>query len=260
VSKSENSNDRSRALPPPGRASGQPKPPPPTFGDPTPPQGQVLGRVPVAKVPASEVHRLHVDPPQPATASPPRPRREAPARPPTANPNAAPVLTKVPPPFTVRVSQFLWVMSLLAGAIAIVYLFVIREDEVPLIADMVRGVAEGRSDETYTAAADIVYWSIFGAAVALLLVQIVLLVSFSNRKPNARWWQLATVIGQILVFLLSFEFLGDGQHGPVLRQVLVAQWGLALLALLMSSFRNALQWTARRHDVRRAGGGEGPEF
>jgi hypothetical protein len=158
------------------------------------------------------------------------------------------------------VSQFLWVMSLLAGGIAVVYLFVIREDQVPLIADVVRTVAEGRSDETYTAAADIIFWSVFGLAVGLLLWQIVLLVSFSNRKPNVRWWQLATVAAQILLFLLSLEIIAVGDNGPLVRQVFLAQWGIALVALLFSTFRGALQWTARRHDIRRAGEDGGSDF
>jgi hypothetical protein len=254
-------DDRSRALAGPGRASARPKPPPPTFED-SPPPGKAIGRVPVRKVPASTVQRT----PAPADASaqgtpppPPTPRREPPARPPTASANAAPVLTKRPPPFTVRLSQFLWVLSLLTGGIAVVYLFVIREDQLPVIADVVRAVEEGRSEETYTAAADIIFWVVFGAALALLLVQIVLLVSFTNRKPHVRWWQLATVVGQILLFLLSTEIFTTGEHGPVLRQVLLAQWALALLALLFSTFHGALQWTARKYDVRRAGA-DGDQF
>jgi hypothetical protein len=258
-------DDRSRALAGPGRASARPKPPPPTFGDPQHETGTALGRVPVAKATAAEVTAARPsgsrdgaspagqrDGAPPASAS--RSRREAPERPPTGSPNAAPILTKLPPPFTVRLSQFLWVLSLLTGGIAVVYLFVIREDQVPLITEVVKGVAEGRSEETYTAAADILYWSVFAVMVSLLLIQIVLLVSFTNRKPNVRWWQLATVLGQIGLFLLSSEFFATGEHGPVLRQVLFAQWALAALALLFSSFRGALQWTARKYDVRRAGG------
>jgi drug/metabolite transporter (DMT)-like permease len=250
VTDPEDDDNRSRALAHPRRASARPKPQPPSFADTAPATGTAIGRVPVAKVPASEVLSPQPDPPRNRTPPPPptRERREAPERPPTASPNVAPVLTKLPPPFTVRLSQFLWVLSLLAGGVAVVYLFVIREDQVPLITEVVKGVAEGRSEETYTAAA---------VAVTLLLIQIVLLVSFSNRKPNARWWQLATVVGQIGLFLLSSEFFATGEHGPVLRQVLFAQWSLALLALLFSSFRGALQWTARKYDVRRAGGGEG---
>ena len=257
-------DDRSRALAGPGRASARPKPPPPTFEESPPSGGQAIGRVPVRKVPASEVARPPAATPavrqgtsQPAP--PPAPRREAPERPPTASANAAPVLTKRPPPFSVRLSQFLWVLSLLTGAVAVVYLFVIREDQLPLITDIVRTVEEGRSDQTYEAAADIIFWLVFGTALALLLVQIVLLVSFTNRKPHVRWWQLATVVGQILLFLLSTEIFTTGEHGPVLRQVLFAQWALALLALLFSTFHGALQWTARKYDVRRAGT-DGDEF
>lgn len=251
-------DDRSRALAGPGRASARPKPPPPTFEE-APPPGEAIGRVPVRKIAASSVQR----PPAPtavprqATPPPPPPRREAPERPPTASANAAPVLTKRPPPFSVRLSQFLWVLSLLTGGVAVVYLFVIREDQLPIIADVARAVEEGRSEETYTAAADIIFWLVFGTALALLLVQIVLLVSFTNRKPHVRWWQLATVAGQILLFLLSAEIFTTGEHAPVLRQVLLAQWALALLALLFSTFHGALQWTARKYDVRRAGSDDG---
>lgn len=270
----EREDDASRALAQPGRASARRKPPPPTFEDPpeapAPPAGyQAIGRVPVRRVPASALQRQPEGPPAPPAppsdggrrtpAPPAAPRREPPARPSTASPNAAPVLTKRPPPFTVRLSQFLWVLSLLTGGIAVVYLFVIREDQVPLIADVVRGVAEGRSDETYTAAADIIFWIVFGTALTLLLIQVVLLVSFTNRRPNIRWWQLATVMAQVLLFLLSLEFFAAGEHGPALRQVLLAQWALALLALLFSTFHNALQWTARKYDVRRAGA-DGDEF
>jgi hypothetical protein len=232
----------SRALVQPGHASGRPQTPASRDPQPPPYSGSPAGR---AGGPG---------------AQPPAYRREAPERPPVASPNTPPVLTKVPPPFTVRLSQFLWVLSLLAGAIAVVYLFVIREDQLPLISDAVRAVAEGRSDETYTAAADIIYWSIFGIAVGLILMQIVLLVSFSNRKPNVRWWQLGTVIAQVLLFLLSLEIIAVGQNGPLIRQVLLAQWGLGLLALLFGAFRNALQWTARRYDIRRVGADGGSEF
>jgi len=259
VTDPEDDDNRSRALAHPRRASARPKPQPPSFGEAAPATGTAIGRVPVAKVPAAEVVTSQPPPSRDRTPPPPPPRerRDAPERPPTASPNVAPVLTKLPPPFTVRLSQLLWVLSLLTGGVAVVYLFVIREDQVPLITEVVKGVAEGRSEETYTAAADILFWSVFAVAVTLLLIQIVLLVSFSNRKPNARWWQLATVVGQIGLFLLSSEFFATGEHGPVLRQVLLAQWSLALLALLFSSFRGALQWTARKYDVRRAGGGEG---
>ena len=260
----EEHDDRSRALAGARRASARPKPPPPTFEDPAPPAGEIvstqgtaIGRVPIAQVPASELPA----PPPSRDRTPPtgarRERREAPERPPTASPNAAPVLTKLPPPFTVRLSQFLWVLSLLTGSVAIVYFFVIREDQTPLITEVMKGVSEGRSEETYNAAADILFWSFFALMVTLVIIQIGLLVSFSNRRPNVRWWQLATVMGQVGLFLLSSEFFAGGEHGPVLRQVLFAQWSLALLALLFSSFGGALRWTARKYDVRRAGGGGG---
>lgn len=175
-----------------------------------------------------------------------------PQRPPLSNKQSAPVLVKVPPPFVVRISQLLWVLSLLVGGIAVVYLFIIRTQQLPDIADVVRNVDESRVEATYTTVADIIYWSIFGALVGLLLVQITLLVSFSSRRPNVRWWQLGTVFAHAGVFLLARELVAIGERGTPLTRMLLLQLGLAALGLLFSALPAALHWTARRHDVRRA--------
>ena len=39
---------------------------------------------------------------------------------------------KLPPPFFVRLSQIAWVLSLVAGGVAIAYLFVIRQAQLPV--------------------------------------------------------------------------------------------------------------------------------
>jgi len=188
-------------------------------------------------------------------------RRETPPpRPSLANPNAAPVLTKVPPPASVRLSQLCWVLSFFAGGTAIVYCFIIRQKQLPLIADFARSVSEGRADATYTTAADIIFWSMFGVMVGVLLVQITLLVAFTNRRPNTRWWQLATFAAQTLLFVIGLELVAGGEDGVFLRQLLLAQCALALLGLLFSTMPGALRWTARGHDVRRGPGGDGAEL
>lgn len=187
--------------------------------------------------------------------------REAPARPPTSSPNVAPVLVKMTPPFSVRMSQLFWVLSFAVGGFTTVFFFVIRQEQLPLIADRVRRVVEGRSDETYDAAADIVFWIIFGLMVAILLIQITLLVSFMSRRPKIRWWQLATLGLQAILLLLSMEWVALGERRESLLLLLAAQTGLVLIALLCSVMPKAMAWTARQHDVRRGhegviGGGD----
>lgn len=176
---------------------------------------------------------------------------DRPARPPLQSPNQPPVVIKQPPPFSVRLAQFLWVLSFLAGSLAVGYLVAIREDQLPLIADAVRDVNATRAEPTYSSAADIVFWSAFAVMVTLLLIQITLLVSFMNRRRGIRWWQFAVVVGQLLLFALLAELVARGDHGVALRQLMSAQVGLALLALLMSVFPGAIAWTARQHDIRR---------
>ena len=112
-------------------------------------------------------------------------------------------------------------------------------------------MTEGRSDETYDAAADIVFWVVFGVIVAVLLIQITLLVSLMSRRPHIRWWQLATLGVQVLVLLLSMEWVAMGDRGEPLRLLLMAQAGLVLLALIAGIFPKAIAWSARQHDIRR---------
>jgi len=156
----------------------------------------------------------------------------------------------------VRFAQLFWILSFAVGAFAVVYFFIIREKQLPLIGDVVRGVAEGRSDETYTTAADIIFWSIFGTMLAILLIQITLMVSFMGRRPRVRWWQMATVLLQAVVVLLSLELVASGSDGEFLRQLLVIQLGLALLGLLVSTLPAAIAWSARGVDIRRGPSGE----
>lgn len=176
-----------------------------------------------------------------------------PDRPSLRSRNAPPVIVKQPPPLSVRLSQLLWVLSFFAGIAGIVYFFVIREDQLPLIVEAVRGVDTSRADDTYTRAGDIVFWSMFAVMVFVLFWQILLLVSFMGRRSGVRWWQLATLIVQGLFYSLGLEMVAGGENGAVLRQIVYAQVGLVLLGLLMSTFPAAISWTARKHDVRRVG-------
>lgn len=189
-------------------------------------------------------------------------QQERPERPSLRSANLPPVLVKQPPPVSVRLSQLLWAFSFVVGAVGIVYFFIVRVDQLPLIVDFIRLVDSTRSDETYTAAADIVFWSAFGVMVTLLLIQITLLVSFMSRRSGIRWWQLATLLLQAALFALMTEMLGGGEHVTSLRQVMIGQCGLVLLALISSILPGAISWTARQHDVRRGtmGGSGGPDL
>lgn len=172
-----------------------------------------------------------------------------PQRPPLHNPNTAPVLTKLTPPFSVRVSELCWILSFFAGGFAVVYFFVIRKEQLPLISDAVRTVDATRSDQTYSTASDIIFWSVFGVMVAMLLLQITLLVSFMARRPQMRWWQLLTWVVQVATLAVSLDIALTGERAAPLRLILAAQCGLVLLALLASVMPKALAWSARQHDV-----------
>ena len=172
-----------------------------------------------------------------------------PSRPSLASPNAAPVLTKLTPPFSVRVAQFFWIVSFFVGGFGVVYDVIIRQEQLPLIVEAVRAVDPSRSEPTYTTAADIIFWSLFGILVGVLLVQITLMVSFMSRRPNVRWWQLLTWVVQVVALALALDLALTGEHAEPLRIVLAAQCALVLLALLASVMPKAIAWSARKHDV-----------
>ena len=175
----------------------------------------------------------------------------SPGRPSLSGKAAAPVLVKLPPPFFVRLSQIAWVMSLLAGGVGIGYLFIIRRAQLPAVVELVKSVDGSRSEATYAAAADIVFWSVFTPLLVIALAQVALQVSFANRRPNVRWWQFASVLFLGGVFLLARELVAFGERGEPLERLLMVQLALAALGLLISLLPQALRWTARKHDIRR---------
>jgi hypothetical protein len=175
--------------------------------------------------------------------------RQAPARPATGSPAGAPVIVKRRPPFTVALSQFFWIVSVLVGAGAVVYLFIIRNAHVDDMVTMVREVDATRADETYRSVADIISWSLFGVLVAILLVQVTALVSYAGRRPGTRWWMLGTLVVQIGVLFAARELVAFGTRGTPIAVLLALQIGFVLAGLLFSVLPPAMRWTARGHDV-----------
>lgn len=190
----------------------------------------------------------------PLVAPPPDPRL-APARPTLASKAAAPVLVKAPPPFLVRMAQLLWILSLMVGVVGVVYAFIIRIPQLKPIEKLIKGVVPHRADTTYTSAAEILFWCVFAGMIIIIMLQIVYLVSFGNRKPNVRWWQFGTLVLQGLIVVLAHEYIAMGDRGRPLQYLLYAQVALAALGFLISLLPPALHWSARRYDVRRGDGG-----
>ena len=82
--------------------------------------------------------------------------------------------------------------------------------------------------------------------------------SDNNRRPNVRWWQLATLALLALLVVLSPEWVALGTHGAQFQTMIAAEAGLVVLALLCSILPRAMRWTSRRVDVVRRGGAEAP--
>lgn len=188
--------------------------------------------------------------PAAATGRPALSGRTAPARPPVVRPTTAPIIATLPPPASVRLAQFFWIVAIAIGGFITVYFFIIREDQLPLIAERVEGVVEGRPDETYTSAADVVFWIFFTALVIVVLAQIVLVVSFMGRRRRVRWWQFGTLVVLLCLLGLSGELVAVGDRGAVLLPLLALQCGLVALALLCSVLPRAIAWSARQYDLR----------
>ncbi|MDQ1137854.1 uncharacterized membrane protein YhaH (DUF805 family) [Microbacterium sp. SORGH_AS 1204] len=203
-----------------------------------------------ASAPQAQVRRSPAPPPYEPPAKAAKPERPA-----LHDKAAAPVMVKMPPPAGVRLAQICWVLSLVVGAIAVGYLFVIRQSIDPDIEAIVREVDASRPAETVSTAADIVFWCVFGALVTVLLVQITSLVSFNNRRNNARWWMLGVLLLLAVTVLAARQFVAVGDRGVPLDRLLLIQLGLSGLGLLFSVIPAALRWTRRKHDIRRGSPG-----
>ena len=209
---------------------------------------QAIGRITPVAVPAPPQQAPGQAQPQKDPA--PAVLRVPPPRPPVVHPSTAPVIATIPPPLAVRCSQLLWVVGIALGGFIAVYLFVIRETQLPLIADVVRAVTDGRPEETYEAAADIVFWIFFAATVLIVLAQITLLVSFMGRRRRIRWWQFATWLLMVALLLFSRELVAIGERGSVLYPLFAIWCGIVLLALICSILPPAMTWSARQYDLR----------
>jgi len=216
----------------------------------TPSETSTVARADSARTDVARTDVARTDEGEVAALTPPA---SAPGRPSLTGKDAAPVLVKLPPPIVVRLSQIAWLTSLLAGGVAIVYLFVIRQAQLPDIADLARAVDGSRADATYTTVADILFWSVFTPLVAIILAQVAMQVSFAGRRPNVRWWQFGSILFQGGVLLIARELVIFGDRGLPLERILLIQLALAALGLLISLLPPALRWTARQHDIRRAG-------
>jgi hypothetical protein len=142
-----------------------------------------------------------------------------------------------------------WIVSILAGTGAVVYLFLIRSAHLDDIVTMVREVDASRADETYRTVADIISWSLFGVLVAILLVQVTAQVSYAARRPGTRWWMFGSLIVLVGVFFAARELVAFGERGAPLAVLLAVQAALVLLGLLFSLLPRALRWTRAGHDV-----------
>ena len=177
--------------------------------------------------------------------------RARPERPSLETSNHAPVVARVPPPLATRLAEALWISGLAAGALTAAYFFITRDDELSHIRDRVLAVDPDRATETLESTADIIFWSLFGVVLALVLIQLWAAVAFANRRPRARAWLGGTLVALGVVCVIGLEFLRRDDAALPLRVLVLAYVGLLTLALLVSLVPSSRRWTRRRVDVRR---------
>ncbi|WP_460774511.1 hypothetical protein [Microbacterium sp. GXF7504] len=206
-----------------------------------PPTG---GPVTFAAVRRAEAQRLAAE--RAAAEKTPAP---VPARPSLAAPQGAPVLVKQRQPFSVALSRGVWVIGTVVGMCAATYLLIIRTAHLETVAERAKTVDGGRAADTYTQVAEIATWTLFGAIVSMLLVQVAAQVSYANRRANARWWMLGTIVFGVALYPVAAEMVAFGDRGRPLALLLAGHTALMLLGLLFSWLPGALRWTRRRVDI-----------
>jgi hypothetical protein len=164
----------------------------------------------------------------------------------------APVLQPIVPTRTVKQARTLWLVSFAAAAIALLFAFVARDEQLGRLREMVTELAPERDAETLAALASLVFWGTLGLVALIIAVEAIVLRVMMRGHGAARWVLLLMLVINAAASLLADVFvILPGDDGLYLRICLVAQLALAGAGLVLSLFPGASAWFRAQKKTRR---------
>lgn len=183
-------------------------------------------------------------PREPAVAPPPRPQM--------SDLTPAPVPPKIVPAGPVKLASYLWIASFVAGLMAILVVFLGRDEQLKRLGDVLTGMRPNEDQATLDAVADVVLWGSLLALVAVIVVEGILLAVMMRRHGAVRWVMLVVLLIQVVVTVLADALVvTPGTDGWGVHALLLAQLVLAGAALVVSTLPGAGRWLRVGRERRR---------
>jgi hypothetical protein len=166
-----------------------------------------------------------------------------PERPPMSNRSPAPICRRTPPTTTVSAARSLWILSFLLGLVTVAFTYLSRDGQLDRLRMLSTELRPGQTAETLGSVAALVFWSILGALVLVIIVEALLLGIMMRQRGGARWALLAVLVIHGALWVLADAVLIAHEESELyLRLLLVAQLITACVAWVVSLLPGAAAW------------------
>lgn len=183
-------------------------------------------------------------PAEPEVAPPPRPQM--------SDVTPAPVPPRIVPAGPVKVASSLWIASFVAGLMAILVVFLGRDDQLSRLGALLTDMRPNEDAATIDAVAEIVLWGSLIALAFVIVVEGILLAVMMRRHGAVRWVQLPVILVQCVVSVLADALVvTPGVDGWAVHLLLLLQLVLAGAALVVSTLPGAGRWFRAGRERRR---------
>lgn len=163
----------------------------------------------------------------------------------------APIPRRTVPTRTVTVARCLWLLSYLLGVVAVAFTYLSRNAQLERLRTLSSELRPGETAETLDSVAAVVFWSMLGALVLIIVVEALLLAVMMRQRGGARWALLAVLVIHGAVWALADAVLiGPGAPELYLRLLLLAQLVTACAGWVVSLLPGARAWFRSQPRVR----------
>ncbi|TRW45089.1 hypothetical protein [Georgenia yuyongxinii] len=155
----------------------------------------------------------------------------------------APVHREVEAPGALRTSRTLWLLSFVAGLVAVGFSWLNRDAGKQRLLETVTDLAPGRDAATLEALANVVFWGSLAAIALVVLLEALLMRTMMRRRGWPRVAAFFVLVVHATVTVLAEAYLAaPGGAGAAVRWPLLIQLGLAVVAWIVSLSPAASRW------------------
>ncbi|MPV88189.1 hypothetical protein GB882_05865 [Georgenia ruanii] len=150
---------------------------------------------------------------------------------------------RIPPPRSILTSRTLWLLSFVAGLVAVGFAWVDRTAGQQRLTELVTELDPTRDPASLESLGRLIFWGSLAAVLLVIVVEALLLRTMMGRRAWARIALLVVLVVHAAVMVLADAYLAaPGTAGAGVRWPLVAQLLLAAAAWIVSLAPSATRW------------------